>query len=98
MTQGAPVSDLIRRLLLLIDYEAHIKKSQQDWETRWENVQELINFASPVVIVPEEKLSSIRNDDYQLPTSPRQAEREVIDLIGDSEDNEQGLPGLRYVV
>ncbi|KAF9003988.1 P-loop containing nucleoside triphosphate hydrolase protein [Cyathus striatus] len=39
-------ADLIRRLLDLIDYDAHLKKTQPDWETRWENVQELISFAT----------------------------------------------------
>jgi DNA helicase-2/ATP-dependent DNA helicase PcrA len=40
--------DLLQQLLLSIDYEEHLKKTQSDWETRWENVQELINFASEV--------------------------------------------------
>ncbi len=41
--------DLIRRLVDLIDYEQHLKQAQpQDWESRWENVQELITFASEV--------------------------------------------------
>ncbi|KAI0091225.1 P-loop containing nucleoside triphosphate hydrolase protein [Irpex rosettiformis] len=37
---------LIRKSLSLIEYEEYLKKTQQDWESRWENVQELINFAS----------------------------------------------------
>jgi hypothetical protein len=32
----------------LTSYEDHLKKTQPDWESRWENVQELINFASEV--------------------------------------------------
>ncbi|KDQ59189.1 hypothetical protein JAAARDRAFT_655375 [Jaapia argillacea MUCL 33604] len=43
-----PPPELIRRLIDLVQYEDHLKKTQQDWETRWENVQELINFASEV--------------------------------------------------
>jgi DNA helicase-2/ATP-dependent DNA helicase PcrA len=39
---------LIRKLLELIHYESHLRKTQQDWETRWENVKELITFASEV--------------------------------------------------
>ncbi|KAI0951320.1 hypothetical protein AcW1_008388 [Taiwanofungus camphoratus] len=46
--EGTSPSDLIRRLLDLIKYESHLKKTQQDWESRWDNVQELINFASEV--------------------------------------------------
>ncbi|KAI0342822.1 UvrD-helicase-domain-containing protein [Trametopsis cervina] len=43
--EEAPAS-LLRRLLELIQYEQYLKKTQQDWESRWENVQELISFAS----------------------------------------------------
>ncbi|KIJ66868.1 hypothetical protein HYDPIDRAFT_149901 [Hydnomerulius pinastri MD-312] len=44
--EGTSPSDLIRKLLDLTHYEEHLRKTQPDWETRWENVQELINFAS----------------------------------------------------
>ncbi|KAF4597533.1 hypothetical protein EYR40_007995 [Pleurotus pulmonarius] len=48
-TDGSSPVDLIRRLVDLIDYEQHLKQAQpQDWESRWENVQELITFASEV--------------------------------------------------
>jgi hypothetical protein len=39
---------MIRKLVELIKYEEHLKKTQQDWESRWENVQELITFASEI--------------------------------------------------
>lgn len=39
---------MIRKLVDLLNYEDHLKKTQQDWESRWENVQELITFASEV--------------------------------------------------
>ncbi|KAF8638307.1 hypothetical protein AX17_002327 [Amanita inopinata Kibby_2008] len=41
-------ADILRRLIELIDYMDHLRKTQLDWETRWENVQELITFASEV--------------------------------------------------
>ncbi|EGN98601.1 hypothetical protein SERLA73DRAFT_54973, partial [Serpula lacrymans var. lacrymans S7.3] len=44
--QGKSPSDLIGTLLILINYENHLKRTQPDWDTRWENVQELITFAS----------------------------------------------------
>ncbi|KAF7331625.1 ATP-depentend DNA [Mycena kentingensis (nom. inval.)] len=44
--EGSSPAELIQRLLDLIEYENHLKKTQPDWETRWENVQELITFAS----------------------------------------------------
>ncbi|KAF9485206.1 P-loop containing nucleoside triphosphate hydrolase protein [Pholiota conissans] len=46
--QNTPPSDMIRKLVDVLDYEAYLKKTQQDWESRWENVQELISFASEV--------------------------------------------------
>ena len=39
---------MIRKLVELIKYEEHLKKTQQDWQSRWENVQELITFASEI--------------------------------------------------
>ncbi|KAJ3820348.1 P-loop containing nucleoside triphosphate hydrolase protein [Lentinula raphanica] len=47
-SDNAQPSDLIRRLVELIGYEDHLRKTQPDWESRWENVQELITFASDV--------------------------------------------------
>ncbi|KAH7925501.1 UvrD-helicase-domain-containing protein [Leucogyrophana mollusca] len=44
--EGTSPSDLIQHLLELIGYGEHLKKTQPDWDTRWENVQELISFAS----------------------------------------------------
>ncbi|KAG1883398.1 P-loop containing nucleoside triphosphate hydrolase protein, partial [Suillus subluteus] len=45
-TDGMEPAQLIGKLIELIGYQEHLKKSQPDWDTRWENVQELINFAS----------------------------------------------------
>lgn len=39
---------MIGKLVELIKYEEHLKKTQQDWQSRWENVQELITFASEI--------------------------------------------------
>jgi DNA helicase II / ATP-dependent DNA helicase PcrA len=39
-------ADLIRHLLDLIGYEEHLRKTQSDFDSRWENVDELINFAT----------------------------------------------------
>ncbi|TFK40400.1 P-loop containing nucleoside triphosphate hydrolase protein [Crucibulum laeve] len=44
--KGTSPAELIRRLLELLDYENYLKKTQPDWESRWENVQELITFAT----------------------------------------------------
>jgi DNA helicase-2/ATP-dependent DNA helicase PcrA len=34
----------------LLEYQDHLRKTQPDWESRWENVQELITFASEVEV------------------------------------------------
>jgi hypothetical protein len=47
-SQGVHAADLIRRTLDAIGYEAYLQRTQPDWETRWENVQELVNFAAGV--------------------------------------------------
>ena len=54
-SQGALPADLIRKLVDLTQYEEHLKRTQQDADTRWENVKELINFATEedVVVVDE---------------------------------------------
>lgn len=66
-----------------MDYESHLKKTQADWESRWENVQELITFASEVntdnLAVDEEeleercvllKITIRRSHEHQSNTSP----------------------------
>ncbi|KAK1224989.1 ATP-dependent DNA helicase srs2 [Marasmius sp. AFHP31] len=47
-TEGTSPADLIRKLYEVVEYEDHLKKTQPDWESRWENVQELITFATDV--------------------------------------------------
>jgi DNA helicase-2/ATP-dependent DNA helicase PcrA len=42
--------NLIRRLVELLEYQDHLRKTQPDWESRWENVQELMTFASEVEV------------------------------------------------
>jgi DNA helicase-2/ATP-dependent DNA helicase PcrA len=42
-----PVADIIQKTIELIGYEAHLRK-EDDFEQRWLNVQELINFSALV--------------------------------------------------
>lgn len=42
--KGASVADLLRMAIDKTGYEEYLRTSQEDWEGRWENVQEL---ASP---------------------------------------------------
>ncbi|KAG6851096.1 hypothetical protein H0H93_000976 [Arthromyces matolae] len=46
--KGTSPADLIRQLVELVGFEDHLKKTQPDWESRWENVKELITFATEV--------------------------------------------------
>ncbi|CAE6463544.1 unnamed protein product [Rhizoctonia solani] len=56
--EGILAADLIRRTVDAIGYEAYLQRTQPDWETRWENVQELVNFAAGVEIPEPEDLSA----------------------------------------
>ncbi|KAK2460322.1 hypothetical protein APHAL10511_007711 [Amanita phalloides] len=47
---GTSPAEILRRLIHSIDYMEHLKKTQTDWESRWANVEELINFATEVGI------------------------------------------------
>lgn len=40
------VAALIQELLMQLGYAEHLQKTQPDWESRWENVRELITFAT----------------------------------------------------
>ncbi|CAL1703524.1 unnamed protein product [Somion occarium] len=64
---GELPSNLIRTLLDLIHYENHLKKTQPDADSRWDNVQELINFAREFEVNESSNL--------QLPESPLPGER-----------------------
>ena len=46
--QRTTPQEMIKKLVEMINYEDYLKKTQQDWESRWENIQELITFASEV--------------------------------------------------
>jgi hypothetical protein len=43
------VSELIECVLKELKYADHLQKNYSDWESRWENVRELITFATDVV-------------------------------------------------
>ncbi|KAJ3866024.1 P-loop containing nucleoside triphosphate hydrolase protein [Lentinula novae-zelandiae] len=64
-SESARPSDLIRRLVGLISYEDHLRKTQPDWESRWENVQELITFASDVQSDWQDGLAVATSEDAQ---------------------------------
>jgi superfamily I DNA/RNA helicase len=63
--QGATPADLIRRLLVTINYGAALKKSHKDWEARIENINELISFAQSF---PDEG-SDVQSNDTEYNSS-----------------------------
>ncbi|KAI0684955.1 P-loop containing nucleoside triphosphate hydrolase protein [Cytidiella melzeri] len=77
---------LIRELLSLIQYEEYLKKSQKDWQSRWENVQELINFASelekelPTFIANAQPSDPLENEDWGDVITDEYDEEELDDL------------------
>jgi len=60
--QGMSPSDLLRHLLESLDYENYLKKTQPDWESRWDNVHELINFASEVESISMSEVDEVHSD------------------------------------
>ncbi|WWC87908.1 uncharacterized protein L201_002808 [Kwoniella dendrophila CBS 6074] len=50
--KGSSVADLIRLIIEKTGYEEYLRTSQPDFDSRWENVQELISYS---VIVAEEQ-------------------------------------------
>ncbi|CAE7223098.1 unnamed protein product [Rhizoctonia solani] len=83
--EGVLAADLIRRTVDAIGYEAYLQRTQPDWETRWENVQELVNFAAGVEIPEPEDLIAEDN------------EAEDLDNLGDTggypSDSEEPIAG-----
>ncbi|KAI0784570.1 P-loop containing nucleoside triphosphate hydrolase protein [Abortiporus biennis] len=55
--KGELPSTIIRALLDSICYEDYLKKTQADYESRWQNIQELVNFA-----VEMERTDAISHD------------------------------------
>ncbi|KAF9065598.1 P-loop containing nucleoside triphosphate hydrolase protein [Rhodocollybia butyracea] len=77
-SENTSPSDLIRRLVELIGYEDYLRKTQPDWDTRWENVQELITFASDVQSDLEDNLNlTVTAEAQQQETDVAEAPRET---------------------
>lgn len=48
VSQGIAPSKLVNAVVDTINYADHLRKTQPDCDSRWDNVQELVNFASEV--------------------------------------------------
>ncbi|KAL9714067.1 ATP-dependent DNA helicase srs2 [Leucoagaricus gongylophorus] len=58
--------DLIRKLLQRIDYQQYLRRTQSDWDSRWQNVEELITFASEIKTVDIQD-GDVSMEQYVLP-------------------------------
>ncbi|KAL1411641.1 ATP-dependent DNA helicase srs2 [Vanrija albida] len=61
-SQGTAVDDLIRLVLEKTRYEEYLRTSHQDFDQRWENVVELINY-SVTVAQEQGRLQALNPDD-----------------------------------
>ena len=73
----------------MVQYEAYLQKTQEDWENRWENVKELINFASEM----EDDLGG-QSFDIESP-APDKGEDDWMDG-GEDEYDEEELDDLGF--
>ena len=64
--QGMSPPDLIRKLLQRIDYQQYLRRTQSDWDSRWQNVEELITFASEIKTVDIQD-GDVSMEQYVLP-------------------------------
>jgi DNA helicase II / ATP-dependent DNA helicase PcrA len=53
------VPDLLKELLKELEYQEHLRRTHQDWESRWENVNELISFATEASASQSQPIESI---------------------------------------
>ncbi|KAI9057301.1 P-loop containing nucleoside triphosphate hydrolase protein [Trametes sanguinea] len=99
---GVAPSKLINALVESIHYKEHLTKTQPDADSRWDNVQELINFASEVEHSgPEEVIMRMFEADEALHekdsegTDGEESQEEWEDIVADFDaDQSQGTaPG-----
>ncbi|KAF7791687.1 hypothetical protein EIP86_002710 [Pleurotus ostreatoroseus] len=63
-TDGENPGDIVKRLIELIEYQDHLKKHNDDWESRWDNVDELVNFASEFECISSSSDVAKAQDDW----------------------------------
>ncbi|KAF9445472.1 P-loop containing nucleoside triphosphate hydrolase protein [Macrolepiota fuliginosa MF-IS2] len=94
-SEGATPPELIRQLLQQIDYENHLKRTQTDWETRWENVQELITFSSEANATDP---SIVEEEEEERPTPLRLfLQASMLSSEGDSQNEENNKEKVTIV-
>ncbi|KAJ9112284.1 hypothetical protein QFC19_000703 [Naganishia cerealis] len=76
---GLSVPDLIESLLEEIGYEAHLRRTQADFDTRWENIKELASnrsgkIAYAVSVANEQEVANAKNAPASQSTSQNVAQ------------------------
>ncbi|KAG5643023.1 hypothetical protein DXG03_001761 [Asterophora parasitica] len=96
--KGMSSANLIRQLVDLVEFEAHLRKTQPDWESRWENVKELITFASEVekninfnVVEGEDEATTFGETDSTLTDTPLRQflQASMLSSEGDNQSEEE---------
>nr|KIR86884.1 DNA helicase II/ATP-dependent DNA helicase PcrA [Cryptococcus tetragattii IND107] len=55
--RGASVADLIKMIIEKVNYEEYLRTSQPDWDSRWENVKELVSPPSSLFLFLPRRIS-----------------------------------------
>ncbi|EKM58321.1 uncharacterized protein PHACADRAFT_193443 [Phanerochaete carnosa HHB-10118-sp] len=103
--KGLSPANLIRRFLDLVQYQEYLEKTQEDADSRWRNVQELITFASEMESelgaqsfdVDVEDTKAAQEDDYWQDREEDEYDDEELDDLGFAEvkprDDKQARKG-----
>ncbi|EPQ52841.1 UvrD-helicase-domain-containing protein, partial [Gloeophyllum trabeum ATCC 11539] len=91
-------ADIIRKLISLTEYEDHLKKTQPDSDARWENVMELMSFASEAAQFDADGLIELKHSAAEGPgnrealseSNPLRLFLQASQLSGDSGDGGEG--------
>lgn len=57
--QNASVADLIKMIIEKVNYEDYLRTSQPDWDSRWENVKELVSPFSSFFLFLHHRVSPV---------------------------------------
>ncbi|KAH9850321.1 UvrD-helicase-domain-containing protein [Lenzites betulinus] len=88
---GIAPSKLINALVDTINYEDHLRKTQPDCESRWDNVQELVNFASEVErSIPDDVGRRMQRADAKLQEDEEESEEEWADELDQFDADQLG--------
>ncbi|GJE88670.1 UvrD-helicase-domain-containing protein [Phanerochaete sordida] len=88
--KGTSPASLIRCILTLVRYQEYLQKTQEDADSRWQNVQELINFAT------ETDERGAESFDIDVEDAAPPADEDDWDDRGEDEYDEEELDDLGF--